>query len=89
MATDPPPPPLLGAMAKHMADAEDALAFFARAAILRHCASVALSGGAIGEAARLTGLAKEAEAKVAAVVRRVAGQLAGPPAPRPRRRPKP
>lgn len=58
--------------------AEDAIAFFARAAIMRHCAGIARDAGSITEAARLMRLANEAEAIVATVVARVAGQLRGP-----------
>lgn len=73
MATPPP----TSTLAQALVDAEDTIAFFARAAILRHCASIAAGAGAAGEAARLTELAKEAETKVAIVIRRVAGQLVG------------
>lgn len=55
--------------------AEDAIAFFARAAVLRHCASVAAGAGALDEAERLTALASEAESVVGQVITRIVGQV--------------
>lgn len=54
-----------------MRNAEDLVAFFARAAVLRHCAGIARDAGSIAEAARLMRLANESERKVAEVVQRL------------------
>ena len=58
--------------------AEDAIAFFARAAVLRHCAGVAMQAGASSEAMRLEGLAREAEQIVGTVIARAWQPLVAP-----------
>lgn len=61
-------------------NAEDAIAFFARAAILRHAAGIALELGQASEHQRLMVLASEAERIVAVVVSRITAQLRAPKA---------
>jgi hypothetical protein len=61
-----------------LSNAEDAIAFFAKAAVLRHWAELARTSGLASEATRLEGLAAAAETIVATVVARIVDRLCAP-----------
>lgn len=62
-----------------LTSAEDAIAFFTRAALMRHLASLARDAGSISEAARYTRMATDAELIVAKVIAGVLARLKAPP----------